>query len=698
MNRPGGLLALTVILSIVPAEVPAQEKDDTKKVSAPSKPSADGPATIQGKTIDEWLAALKDRDPAVRKRAVEVVGERSVDPAVIQPERSRLHTAVASLALSDKDQDVARDAGYYAVLFDVSDFPGEVKRLRDERRRAVDPARTSIRLVDSQGRPVQGAVASTYFQRNADRESAFTPPELTEAATSDAQGCLALKLEIPGHLDAWAIYAIRPGKGRPLVGLHRVTREDLGKPITIVMRPACRVLFRIDSKGLPELEEKYHAELAGPGWWRAAYVLLGGGMNNAPRPLFASSTTGEFEFLLPPGRVILHAYGEDVQWIERPIEIKPDDRELLLGTFDVPPSLEAQQGRFPDHQRVRRIGADGRAEVTFRRIHYMPFRGSLHFAHDVAFSPDGKLLATAHSYNADPGEVRLWDMTTGATIARWPVGDRGVDSVAFSPDGKILAGRIHAMAGPRPSWAIVLWDVASRRELRTFGGPAGRIAALAFSPDGKLLATTGADRVARFWDVASGRQTRWIDGTGSGSALAFSPDGRTLAINGAGLALTLWDVAGNRLLATLEPQAEWFSVQSVAFAPDGRTLAAAGTTLDWKGAAQKGQVRLYDLSREPFARRAVLTLDGHGFGRDRPDDPVAICSDVAFTPDGRRVVAIGMHKVRIWDAASGAEQVAFEERSSSSPSDRLAISPDGRWLAITRPGHVSVQDLRPTGP
>ena len=42
----------------------------------PRRPSltADRPATIQGKTIDEWLAALKDRDPAVRERAVEIAG------------------------------------------------------------------------------------------------------------------------------------------------------------------------------------------------------------------------------------------------------------------------------------------------------------------------------------------------------------------------------------------------------------------------------------------------------------------------------------------------------------------------------------------------------------------------------------------------------------------------------------------------
>ena len=53
------------------------------------------------------------------------------------------------------------------------------------------------------------------------------------------------------------------------------------------------------------------------------------------------STKGEFEFLLPPGQVTIHAYGWDVSWSERWIEIKADDRELFLGTFDVPPSLDA---------------------------------------------------------------------------------------------------------------------------------------------------------------------------------------------------------------------------------------------------------------------------------------------------------------------------------------------------------------------
>ena len=116
----------------------------------------------------------------------------------------------------------------------------------------------------------------------------------------NARGLVALKLEIPGHMDGEGIYAIRQDKGRPLVGLCKVTREELDKPITIVMHPACRVLFRIDSKGLPALEAKYHAELVGPGWWRAAYVHAGR-ETHVPRPLFAAPRTASSNSSCRPG-------------------------------------------------------------------------------------------------------------------------------------------------------------------------------------------------------------------------------------------------------------------------------------------------------------------------------------------------------------------------------------------------------------
>ena len=647
---------------------------------------------IQDKPLSDWMTALKDRDPAVRLRAVEVLG--NVTEAQAGDQWSKLQIAVRSAALQDKDHAVRKAAAYFSDLVGgkLSNSPELRKRMLEQWKRTVAPTSAPLRLVDAQGRPVAGAVVSSYFSRDCDREPSFTAPESIESKSSDAKGELTLKLEIPGHLDGVGVFAIRQDKGRPLVGLSKVTREEIGKPITIAMHPACRVLFQIESAGLPALEKKYNAQLTGPGWWRAAYVGLGSG-NTAPRPLFTCSTTGALEFLLPPGRVTVMAYGSDVQWVEHPVDIKPDDRELFLGTIDLAPSDSAVKGRFPDHHRVRLSrGADRKdKELVLRRVIGRGLRGRTLGVHDVAFSPDGKLLATAHSYNADPGEVKLWDASTGAHVATLPVADKGFLAVVFSPDGRFLAGKTYPPDDPGSSWGIVLWDVASRREVRTLRGHSGRILALAFSPDAKTLASSSADTTTRFWDVESGRETGRIEGNDVwGWSAAYSPDGKMLAIK-----TKLWDVAGHRLLATLEPQTERFGVQSVAFSPDSQTLAAAGSTDDEKGTSHHGQVRLYDVAAEPFRRRAVLTFDGEGPGGLNQDTQT--CSDVAFTPDGRRVVAVAMQKIRIWDVATGTEQDAFERMSSTS-SDRLAISPDGRWLAITGPGQVSILDISPPAP
>jgi WD40 repeat protein len=171
-----------------------------------------------------------------------------------------------------------------------------------------------------------------------------------------------------------------------------------------------------------------------------------------------------------------------------------------------------------------------------------------------------------------------------------------------------------------------------------------------------------------------------------GAALAFSPIGQMLAMIGGGGSLTFWDVAVNRWRPTPELETEAFRVWSIAFSPEGRTLAAAGAMNDGKNGNEHGQVRLYDLAIEPFRRRAVLTFDGDGHapGGVNRQDQVPFCSDVKFTPDGRRVVAVAMHKIRTWNASTGAETDAFE-RTSGGSSDGLSVSPDGRWMAVTSP-------------
>ena len=173
----------------------------------------------------------------------------------------------------------------------------------------------------------------------------------------------------------------------------------------------------------------------------------------------------------------------------------------------------------------------------------------------AALSPDGKTLATAALRQPplsiyDRPNVGVWDVATGRLLQTFTAHEVGVSIVAFSPDGKWLAtAGQESRLDPRNVGAslaamqhsIKIWDTATwqlRASLPFVGMGGGGLGK--FSPDGRVLAVTMPNGVA-LYDVPQGRAIKTLSGGGRG-AVRFSPDGQWLAQSG-GAGIALWNLA-----------------------------------------------------------------------------------------------------------------------------------------------------------
>jgi WD40 repeat protein len=155
----------------------------------------------------------------------------------------------------------------------------------------------------------------------------------------------------------------------------------------------------------------------------------------------------------------------------------------------------------------------------------------------VAVSPDGQTIASGSA--ADTGNEQslfLWDVNRRKPKAP-PLCEGWIWAVAFSPDGKTLATA-------HDKGAVKLRDGATGVERLVLRGHLTAVRGLAFSPDGKTLATGSDDRTIKLWDVVTGDERATLRGhTKSVSSLSFSRDGLTLVSAGWDGLVRIWRAA-----------------------------------------------------------------------------------------------------------------------------------------------------------
>jgi WD40 repeat protein len=215
-------------------------------------------------------------------------------------------------------------------------------------------------------------------------------------------------------------------------------------------------------------------------------------------------------------------------------------------------------------------------------------------AWSLAFSADGRWLATAGFPSSTSAGLQVWDVQRRRVVNTSflsPAYTVPAD-VTFSPDGSTLAVAVTDAQGTGS--AIEVLSVPGLEQLKKIPAPAG--IAVQFSPDGRLLAF--GDVQGRLWlydaHTWAHRGRPLAAHASAVDTVNFSPDGQTLSTTSNEGTTRLWDVPSSRPIGTALPGFAQRYI-AAAFVDDGTHL----VTLD-----DNGRGALWDVRPQSWARRA----------------------------------------------------------------------------------------------
>ncbi|NDB77573.1 MAG: hypothetical protein EB141_18340, partial [Verrucomicrobia bacterium] len=148
----------------------------------------------------------------------------------------------------------------------------------------------------------------------------------------------------------------------------------------------------------------------------------------------------------------------------------------------------------PEWKLLRTIGtATGASPLTGR-------------VNTLAFSPDGKTIASGSGEPSRSGELKLWDVNTGALVKEFKNAHSDtVQSVDFSGDGKLL------VSGAADRF-VKCWTVADTKLVKSFEGHTHQVLGVTLKRDGRIIASAGADNAVKIWSLVTGEIVRTVQG------------------------------------------------------------------------------------------------------------------------------------------------------------------------------------------